>query len=64
MSRDEFEALVIGERVRIERGLALPPHCGVLADKINDSALVSIGHNGNKPILIWAHYARIKKVEV
>lgn len=64
MSIEEFTALKTGVRVRIQRGLKAPPISGTLADKVNESALVKIGHTpAGKPILIWAHYMKLKQEE-
>lgn len=61
MSIEEFTALKIGAKVSIQRGLKSPPLRGTLADKVNESALVKIGHTpAGKPILIWAHYMSLK----
>ncbi|WP_454957472.1 hypothetical protein [Dialister invisus] len=62
MSIEEFTALKIGAKVSIQRGLKSPPLRGTLADKVNESALVKIGHTpAGKPILIWAHYMKLKQ---
>ena len=62
MSIEEFTALKTGVKVRIQRGLKAPPISGTLADKVNESALVKIGHTpAGKPILIWAHYMKLKQ---
>lgn len=62
MNIEEFTALKTGVKVRIQRGLKAPPISGTLADKVNESALVKIGHTpAGKPILIWAHYMKLKQ---
>lgn len=64
MNIEEFTALKTGVKVRIQRGLKAPPISGTLADKVNESALVKIGHTpAGKPILIWAHYMKLKQEE-
>lgn len=64
MNIEEFTALKTGVKVRIQRGLKAPPISGILADKVNESALVKIGHTpAGKPILIWAHYMKLKQEE-
>lgn len=64
MNIEEFTALKTGAKVRIQRGLKAPPISGTLADKVNESALVKIGHTpAGKPILIWAHYMKLKQEE-
>ena len=64
MSIEEFTALKTGVKMRIQRGLKAPPISGTLADKVNESALVKIGHTpAGKPILIWAHYMKLKQEE-
>lgn len=62
MGIEEFTALKTGAKVRIQRGLKSPPISGTLADKVNESALVKIGHTpSGKPILMWAHYMNLRK---
>ena len=62
MNIEEFTALKTGVKVRIQRGLKAPPISGTLADKVNESALIKIGHTpAGKPILIWAHYMKLKQ---
>lgn len=64
MNIEEFTALKTGVKVRIQRGLKAPTISGTLADKVNESALVKIGHTpAGKPILIWAHYMKLKQEE-
>ena len=64
MSIEEFTALKVGAKVRIQRGLKPPPLRGTLADKVNESALIKIGHTpAGKPILIWAYYMKLKQEE-
>ena len=64
MNIEEFTALKTGVKVRIQRGLKAPPISGTLADKVNESALVKIGHTSSgKPILIWSHYMKLKQEE-
>lgn len=64
MNIEEFTALKTGVKVRIQRGLKAPPISGTLADKVNKSALVKIGHTpSGKPILIWSHYMKLKQEE-
>lgn len=62
MSIEEFTALKIGAKVSIQRGLKSPPLRGTLADKVNESALIKIGHTpAGKLILIWARYMKLKQ---
>lgn len=64
MNIEEFTALKTGVKVRIQRGLKAPPISGTLADKVNESAFVKIGHTpSGKPILIWSHYMKLKQEE-
>ena len=56
MNKDEFNSLQIGTRVKVMRGLSTPPIRGILADKVNESALIRTGHTpSGKPILRWEH---------
>lgn len=62
MSIEEFIALEMGARVRIQNGLKAPPRSGTIADKVNESALIKTGHTpSGKPILMWAHYMNLRK---
>lgn len=61
MNKDEFDSLQIGTRVKVMRGLSTPPIRGILADKVNESALIRTGHTpSGKPILRWEHYMSLK----
>ena len=61
MSIEEFTALKVGAKVSIQRGLKSPPLRGTLADKVNESALIKIGHTpSGKPILRWEHYMSLR----
>lgn len=61
MNRVAFDNLPIGVMVKIMRGLSTPPIRGILADKVNESALIRTGHTpSGKPILRWEHYMSLK----
>ena len=61
MNKNEFNSLKIGARVKVMRGLSLSPTRGILADKVNESALIKTGHTpSGKPILRWEHYASLR----
>lgn len=60
MNRVAFDNLPIGVMVKIMRGTSAPPIHGILADKVNESALIRTGHTpSGKPILRWEHYMRL-----
>lgn len=64
MNKDEFDSLQIGTRVKVMRGLSTPPIHGILADKVNESALIRTGHTpSGKPILRWEHYTSLRVEE-
>lgn len=61
MNKDEFTPLQIGTRVKVMRGLSSPSIRGILADKVNESALIRTGHTpSGKPILRWEHYMSLR----
>lgn len=62
MKREVFDALKIGTKISEPRGREAPPVNGTLADKVGETALMRTGYTpGGKPILRWAHYAKLKK---
>ncbi len=64
MNKDEFNSLQIGTSVKVMRGLSAPPIRGILADKVNESALIKTGHTpSGKPILRWEHYMSLRVEE-
>ena len=53
MNKGEFSSLQIGTRVKVMRGLSTPPNRGILADKVNESALIRTGHTPHQESLFF-----------
>lgn len=62
MEREVFNTLKVGAKISEPRGREAPPIKGILADKVGETALMRTGYTpGEKPILRWAHYTKLKK---